>query len=87
MTVRFNLDFARSALYLTPTSTVSDSCVQRVSRRPFAFVIAVSDRELFNQVLLLHLRWSHRVINISPICALEEEMPVLAFRGAEVKSH
>ena len=56
MTVRCNLDFASPALYLTPTSTVSDSCVQYVSRRPFARVITLSDIEPLNQALLLHLR-------------------------------
>jgi hypothetical protein len=65
MSVRCDLDFSRSALYLTPTSTVYDSCVQHVSRI-FVFVIAMSDRERFNQALLLHLRQSHREIGSTP---------------------
>ena len=65
MSVRCDLDFSRLALYLTPTSTVYDSCVQHVSRI-FVFVLAMSDRERFNQALLLHLRQSHREIGSTP---------------------
>ena len=64
---RRNLCFARSTLWLTrPTPAVYDSCVQHVSPRASVIVNIMSDRELLNQALLLHLWWSHREVSTRP---------------------
>jgi hypothetical protein len=61
MSVRWcNLDFVWSALWLTPPTSAD------VSPGPFVIVITMSDGDLFNQALLLHLWWSHREISPRP---------------------
>jgi hypothetical protein len=67
MSVRWcNLDFVELVPRLTPTSPVSDTCVQHVGPRLFAIVITLTDGELFKQALLLHLWWPHREVNLRP---------------------
>jgi len=60
--------------------------MQHMSSRTFVIVNIMSDGELSNQALLLHLWWTHREVSPRPrdrggeICALYEKLR--AFRGS-----